>query len=132
MVTEKSINPKIWQTYFSKAKEFFESMQDSFKTRKWNTVGLTAVHCVISLSDALLAHQAGIRNTSQDHRSIAQLLRKYIKHNETIKQEKHLTMIIAKKNLIAYEGREFTEKDAIEIMKHTERFFDWAKQILQC
>ena len=33
--------------------------------------------------------------------------------------------IIAKKNLIAYECREFRQADAIEILKLTERFYRW-------
>jgi hypothetical protein len=36
-----------------------------------------------------------------------------------------LKRIIAKKNLIAYENREFHQSEAIDILKLTERFYNW-------
>jgi HEPN domain-containing protein len=127
----KPIEPSIAKIYFEKAKDFYESMQTSYDNKKWNTVGLTAVHCAISLSDALLAHFGGVRNTNQDHKSAGKLLKNYIKDKSINNQEKHLTKIISKKNLIEYEGRIFIQKDAEEIKKQAERFFDWTKSLLQ-
>jgi hypothetical protein len=34
--------------------------------------------------------------------------------------------IVAKKNAITYEQRRFTEKEALEIAKQAQRFYDWA------
>lgn len=33
--------------------------------------------------------------------------------------------IVAKKNLIAYENREFRQQEAFDILKLTERFYRW-------
>jgi len=33
--------------------------------------------------------------------------------------------IIAKKNIIAYENRDFHQTEAIEILKSSERFYNW-------
>ena len=33
--------------------------------------------------------------------------------------------IVAKKNAITYERRKFTEKEALEIAKQAERFYQW-------
>jgi len=35
--------------------------------------------------------------------------------------------IVAKKNLIAYENRDFRQVEAIEIAKLAERFYEWVK-----
>jgi len=34
------------------------------------------------------------------------------------------------KNLIEYEARNFTQREAVEIAKHTERYFDWVRSLL--
>jgi len=38
--------------------------------------------------------------------------------------------IIAKKNVVAYENREFRESEASDIFKQTERFYRWAFEYL--
>ena len=127
----KSIARSTSKIYFEKAQDFYESMQNSYDNQKWNTVGLTAVHCAISLSDALLAYYGGIRNTNKDHKSAGELLKRYIQNEAIDQQEKRFAKIISKKNLIEYEGRVFTRKDADDIRKHTERFFIWTKEVLK-
>lgn len=126
----KDINRNVAKIYFEKAKDFYAAMYESYANENWNTVGLTAVHSVISLTDALLAHYGGVRNTSQDHKSAGKLLKNYIQDVSVQQQEKHLIKIIAKKNLIEYEGRVFTKKEAEDIKKQTERFFEWGKNLL--
>lgn len=127
----KSIDQNSARDYFMKAKEFYENMITSFNNKQWNTTGLTAVHCAISTNDALLAHFAGIRNTSQDHKSAVKLLLLHVPDKQSQEQSEHFRKIVVLKNLIEYERRSFTEKDATEIKKHTERFFDWARQKLK-
>ena len=129
--TIKSIDRSAGKIYFEKAREFYESMLWSFERGQWNTVGLTAVHCAISISDALLAHFGGVRNTSQDHQIAGRLLKDYIKDKAIQEQEKHYIRIISKKNLVEYEGRVFVKKDAEDIKIQTERFYSWARQKLQ-
>jgi len=38
-----------------------------------------------------------------------------------------LVKIISMKNIIEYEDRIFTEKEASEIFKRTERYYNWVK-----
>ena len=111
--------------YWNKAEEFYESMQHAYKNRMWTSVGLNAVHCAISSCDALLVKSQGIRAAGDDHmQAIALLARAPIAEIE--KQVASVRRIIAKKNVIAYENREFRESDASDIFKQAERFYRWA------
>lgn len=128
-ISSRSIARDKYTVYFKKAQDFYLTMQTALGNKNWNSVGLEAVHCVISSADAILAFHSGIRCTSQDHREVASLLRSEIKTPETIQNVKHLLKVINMKNLIEYEARNFREKEAREIVKHTERFFNWVKSI---
>jgi hypothetical protein len=104
-------------------------MQHAYKTRMWTAVGLNAVHCVISSCDALLVKSQGIRAAGDDHMQAIELLgRSPIGGIE--KQTVTVRRIIAKKNVIAYENREFRERDASDIFKQAERFYRWAFEYL--
>ena len=46
------------------------------------------------------------------------------------KQTGTVRRIIAKKNVIVYENREFRESDASDIFKQAERFYKWAVEYL--
>lgn len=129
-ISSRSITRDKYIIYFKKARDFYLTMQVALQRSNWNSVGLEAVHCVISSADAILAFHSGIRCTSQDHREIASLLKNEIKTSETIRNTKHLLKVVNMKNLIEYEARNFTEKEAQEIVKHTERFFNWVKSML--
>jgi hypothetical protein len=43
---------------------------------------------------------------------------------------RHLTAVLAKKNLVEYEQRRLTEKEAGEMLLHAARFLTWALQML--
>ena len=87
-------------------------------------MGLTSVHATISAGDALTAYYLGVRSTAQDHRSTKELLEKI--HIDGINQYLNVyERIIAKKNAIAYEQRYFTEKEALEVGKQAQRFYEW-------
>ena len=126
----KPIDSSAAKNYQKKASDFYDVMELSYRERKWNAVGLNAVHCAISASDALLAKYGGIRNTSSDHKEAADILVKTIKQAESKQYAKCLRKILGLKNLIEYEKRLFTETDSTEILKPTQRFYEWAVKLL--
>jgi hypothetical protein len=66
----------------------------------------------------------GIRSTGEDHTQAVDLLTRL--PQEGLSSEiAAFKRIIAKKNLIAYENREFHQTEAIDIIKLTERFYSW-------
>lgn len=125
----RTVNQSEYVVYWNKAEEFYETMQHAFKNRMWTAVGLNAVHCVISSCDALLVKSQGLRAAGDDHMQAVELLgRSPIDGIE--KQAATVRRIIAKKNVIAYENREFRESDASDIFKQAERFYKWAFEYL--
>jgi HEPN domain-containing protein len=125
----RAVDQSEYTVYWNKAEEFYDTMQHAHKNRMWTSVGLNAVHCVISSCDALLVKSQGIRAAGEDHIQAVELLaRSAIDGVE--KQAATVRRIIVKKNVIAYENREFREGDASDIFKQTERFYKWAFEYL--
>ena len=122
---KKVVERRKYRTYLKKASEFYDLMLKAKERKKWNAVGLNAVHCAISASDAMLVFYAGIRSTSDDHLAVTDLLSSSINLPEVKPKCKTLRRILVKKNIIAYESRDFTRKEAEEILKLTERFYKW-------
>ena len=107
-----------------KASEFHQVMKLSLDSELWNGVGLNAVHCVISLSDALTVYFLHKRFSGDDHRHASELLAQI--PNSGVKQYVNaFDKIISKKHMVAYEEREFRQSEAWEIAKQTKRFFEW-------
>jgi len=110
--------------YWNKAEEFYEIMLQAYKQRMWTAVGLNAVHCAISSCDALLVHAQGIRAAGENHMQAVELLVQ-APIVGIQRQAASVRRIIAKKNVIAYEDREFRQSDATDILKQAERFYCW-------
>ncbi len=127
----RQVDKSEYVIYSGKAQEFYQTMLQAEKAENWNAVGLNAVHCAISTSDALLVKFAGKRSTSDDHMVVINLLLSSIKLSGLKEKANILRRIIAEKNLVEYENRDFTRKDAQGIIKRTERFYLWAMKILR-
>ena len=73
----------------------------------------------------MLTFHLGIRTAGEDHMQAIDLL---MRLPPAVEDDEAATFkrIIAKKNLIAYENREFRQTEAIDILKLAERFHRWA------
>jgi hypothetical protein len=119
-----AVNKSDYIIYLKKANDFYETAQKASDSELWAAVGLNAVHCAISCCDALLAFHLGIRSVSDDHMDAADLLMR-IPQAKSSGEANTYKRIIAKKNLIAYDCREFRQSEAIDISKQAERFYNW-------
>lgn len=118
----ENVSKNDYKIFLGKAKDFYLAMLNARDTDNWTAVGLNAVHCAISCCDALLTFHSGIRSSGEDHmRAVDLLLRLPTDIEEG--QANTFKRIIAKKNLIAYECREFRRTEAVDILKLTERFY---------
>ena len=107
-IKKRVIDKSNYRIYLQKAREFYETMHRAKDRNNWNAVGLNGVHCTISSNDALLVFYAGIRSSSQDHNVAVELLSSSVKLPEVKSKSQILRRILAKKNLIEYEDRDFT------------------------
>ena len=117
-----AVNKSDYTIYLKKAKDLYEMTQKASDSENWTGIGLNAVHCAISSCDALSTFYLGIRSISDDHMDAVDLLMRVPKVSGEANTFKR---IIAKKNLIAYECREFRKPEALDILKLTERFHRW-------
>lgn len=124
-IKAKAVERSEYKTYLKKATEFYETMLQAKEKGRWNAVGLNAVHCAISSSDAMLVFYAGIRSIGNDHLAVIDLLSTSIELSEVKSKCGTLRKILVKKSIIEYEDRDFTQKEAFEILKLTERFYNW-------
>jgi len=129
-IRTRAVERSKYVIYLKKAQDFYRTMQLALGEENWNSVGLAAVHCAISATDAILAYAGGLRCASPDHSDAIRLLRDTITTPEAHQKSKHLSTVISMKNLIEYEARNFSQKEAEEIAKQTERYFDWIKSVL--
>lgn len=117
-------------TYRKKAGEFLHAMEGAQQRREWNAAALNAVHCAIASADALLVMNAGIRSAGDSHHDVSYLLEQHVKDRDAAPKAKSLAKIIDFKHLAAYEDRELTESEAVELAKLTKRFYDWMQALL--
>jgi len=105
-------------------------MLQAEKSEYWNAVGLNAVHCAISISDALLVKFRGIRSISKNHMIAVDIIKQNLNLKDINNKISTLKRILAKKSLIEYDSATFTKSDAADIMKQAERFYLWAQEEL--
>ncbi|MGD2294693.1 MAG: HEPN domain-containing protein [Candidatus Aminicenantes bacterium] len=119
-----------YKKFLKKADEFYEMMQQSLMKEKWNAAGLNAIHTGISANDALLTFNFGLRSISPKHDDAVKLLISMMKRDDIEIKAKHLRRLISVKNLVEYEGRLLSRREAESLANHAERFLVWIKSLL--
>ena len=124
----RTISGSQYEIYLRKAKEFYQTMYSAEKAENWNAVGLNGVHCVISLIDALLVRYSGVRSVDENHMAVIDLLTSSATSKlKDVKPKSQIARrVIAKKNLVAYENRNFMKSEAMNMIKRVEMFYRWA------
>jgi hypothetical protein len=117
-------------SYLKKAEEFYASMIQAEKSEHWNAVGLNAVHCAISISDALLVKFSGVRSVETDHMLVVDIIKQNLKLKGIDEKLGTLRRILAKKSLVEYDNAIFTKRDAVDIIKKADRFYHWGREEL--
>lgn len=108
----------------NKSTQFYEECNVALGAERWAAAGLTAVHCAISICDALTIYFLKKRSIADDHRLAVDLLSELTVDGIDL-QVTNYKRILAKKYAIAYEDREFRQNEAIDLAKQVERFYHW-------
>jgi len=125
----RTVDKNQYHAFFAKAKDFASMMEVSLEQGKWNSAGLQAVHTVISASDAVIVYYGGVRSAETDHREVVGLLHD-ITGETASAAGKHVSRVIAKKNLVEYEERLIIQSEARDMVEHAKRFLDWVSGVL--
>ena len=118
-----------YYAFLAKAKDFAFMMDVSLEEGKWNSAGLQAVHTVISASDAVIVYYGGVRSAELDHREVVGLLHNIIGESASA-AGRHVSRVIAKKNLVEYEERLIIQSEARDMVEHAKRFLEWVNEML--
>ena len=117
--------------YIAKAVQFVEEASAAIKSSRNDAAMLNAVHAAISAADAMCVAIAGRRSADPDHQRAADLLQEIGGGSQGLSGHvRHLRMLLAKKNVVEYESRQATAKEASDAVQRAERFVGWAKQIV--
>jgi len=125
----RNVDKSEYQDYLAKAKDFAFMMDLSLEQGKWNSAGLQAVHAVISAGDAVIVYYGGMRSIELDHRQVVGLLHDIIGEAAST-AGKHVSMVVAKKNLVEYERRSIIQAEARDMVEHAKRFLEWVAGML--
>ena len=115
--------------YLKKAEDNHTQMLEALSNNNFNAAGTLAIQCAISAADAVCIHEIGVRSLSQNHLDLCDLV-KSVPLPDSVDKSNSLQRIISKKNLIQYESRSIFQKEAIEIVKGANRFFQWAASVV--
>jgi len=129
----RAIETSEYILYLKKAKEFYHTMYQAEKAENYNAVGLNGVHSIISLVDAILVKYSGIRSSEENHMGVIDLLNISVqaKIKDVAQKSQTARRVIAKKNIIAYENRDFLKSEALDLIKKVDRFYQWGLVVLE-
>lgn len=125
----RTVDKNQYDAFLAKAKDFASMMDMFLEQGKWNSAGLQAVHTVISASDAVIVYYGGVRSSELDHREVVGLLHDIMGESASA-AGRHVSRVIAKKNLLEYEGRLIAQSKAWDMVEHARRFLDWVNEML--
>jgi hypothetical protein len=111
--------------YFNKAEDNHKAMLSAFAAKHYNAAGTLALQCSVSSADALCVYFKGLRSVSQDDLDICELVGS-VPLPEAAAQAILLRRIIGKKNLVQYERRNVTAKEAEDLARASSEFYRWA------
>lgn len=126
-IPRKTRDKSSFRNYLKKAEQFVNTMNDCMIKKQYDSAALNGIHAIISSIDALLVFRAGVVSSSQNHEDAVKLLLEIVIDTETKSYTKHALAVIKLKTTVEYFDSLTTEKQADEIIKHTTRFFEWAK-----
>lgn len=122
-------NRSVAAHYFKKAKDNYDQMQKAYTDKNWNATATLAVQCAISAGDAVCVFGSQMRSISPDHMNVCVLVAK-VPVKDSAAKAKQLQKVIMRKNIVQYESRNMNRSDADTMVKATERFYEWVKNVV--
>lgn len=114
------------------AENFKEGAELAFEFNYYNAAGVLIVHSAIALADSITIKYSSSKIKGESHYDVIALLKNVLppklKNDSAID---HLKKIIDQKNLVSYSGDIYQKSDINKLNKHFNRFFNWAKSVLE-
>ena len=114
--------------YLAKANDFAATAEEALAAGRLDGALLCAVHAAISATDAVCVALDGRRSVEADHQRAADLLEDIGGRSDDIKERvRQLRGLLRMKNLVEYEARAVTPKEADDGVKRCRRLLEWAQ-----
>ncbi|MBU0475732.1 MAG: hypothetical protein KKF62_16420 [Bacteroidetes bacterium] len=111
---------------------FYEGAKIAQEFDYQQAAGLLIIHSAIAFADAITVKLRSEKCTGENHYEIINLLEETVPQSKERDQSiKHFKILIDHKNLVSYTGDIYYKKDVDKLLKHFERFFNWANTILE-
>lgn len=118
--------------YLAKAEQFSVEATAAMNGSRNDAAMLNAVHAAIRATDAVCVALAGRRSADPDHQRAADLLQEVGGRSRDVTNSvKQLRMLLAKRNVVEYESRRASLREASEAVKRAARFVEWASQTIE-
>lgn len=117
--------------YLAKAQQFCAEAKSATMSSRHDAAMLNAVHAAISAADAVCVVLGGRRSSDADHQRAADLLHEIGgKSSDIAIQVRRLRELLTRKNVVEYESRQATGKEATSAVQKAERFVAWADKTI--
>ncbi|MFA5891064.1 MAG: hypothetical protein WDA27_08970 [Actinomycetota bacterium] len=117
--------------YLGKAEQFLDEGHAAVAAARNDAAMLSAVHAAISASDAATVALSGLRSADSDHVRAADLLEEVAADSEAVRvRARQLRTLLAKKNVVEYESRRASAKEAAESVIRASKLVDWAREVV--
>ncbi|MCX5712098.1 MAG: HEPN domain-containing protein [Candidatus Omnitrophica bacterium] len=124
----RDVEKSLYANYLKKAEECFHAAKNSFEAQEWNAATISAIHSVISASDAMCVYFLGKRNASESHNEAAALFKTIKADNEEINTNTgRIARMLSIKSMAEYEERLVFRAEAEKALKDCERFLEYIK-----
>ncbi len=113
------------------SKNFNDGAKVAFEYEYFKASGVLIVHAAIALADALTIKLGGVKCKGDNHYEILGLL-KDLSSDSTQRENalNQLEAIISHKTAVSYSGSIYDKKDIEKLLKHLDRFSNWALSLL--
>ena len=118
--------------YLAKAEQFSAEASAALGGSRNDAAMLNAIHAAISAVDAVTAALAGLRSADPDHQRAIDLLEEVASGSDEVKTRvRQVRQLLARKNIVEYESRRATAKEARQAVERAKRVVTWAVQTVR-
>ncbi len=93
---------------------------------------LSSIHAAISATDAVTVALSGRRSADPDHQRASDLLEEVAGGSREIDTHvRQLRTLLTKKNVVEYESRRASSREAADALERAARFVTWATRVVE-
>jgi HEPN domain-containing protein len=118
--------------YLAKAEQFSAEAGAALGGARNDAAMLNAIHAAVSAVDAVTAALTGLRSADPDHQRAIDLLEEVASGSDEVKaRARQVRQLLARKNIVEYESRRATAKEARQAVERAKRVLTWAAQTVR-